>query len=94
LKGAFSLANHKSAIKRTRQAEERRLRNRSIRTRAKSTIKDVRSAVAQNQREDALRRLSEAKSVIDRASKRGVIHKRAASRKISRLSKLINTLGA
>ena len=88
------MASHKSAIKRTRQAEERRLRNRSIRTRAKSAIKDVRLAVGQNQREDALRRLNEAKSVIDKASKRNVIHKRAAARKISRLARLINTLGA
>jgi small subunit ribosomal protein S20 len=88
------LASHKSAIKRTRQDEERRLRNRSIRTRAKSTIKDVRLAVGQSQREDALRGLNQAKSVIDKASKRGVIHKRAAARKISRLSRLINTLGA
>jgi small subunit ribosomal protein S20 len=88
------LASHKSAIKRTRQAEERRLRNRSIRTRAKRTIRDVRLAAGQNQREDALRKLNEAKSVIGKASKRGVIHKRAAARKISRLSRLINTLGA
>jgi small subunit ribosomal protein S20 len=94
LKGAFSLASHKSAIKRARQNEDRRLRNRSLRTRAKSNIKDVRLAVGQNQREDALRKLNEAKSVIDKASKRGVIHKRAAARKISRLSRLVNTLGA
>ena len=86
------MASHKSAIKRTRQSEERRLRNRAIRTRAKSTIKDVRAAIAQNQREDALRRLNQAKSVIGKSSKRGVIHKRAAARKISRLSKLINNL--
>ncbi len=88
------MASHKSAIKRARQNENRRLRNRSIRTRAKSSIKDVRLAVGQNQPEDALRKLNEAKSAIGKASKRGVIHKRAAARKISRLSRLVNSLGA
>jgi len=44
--------------------------------------------------EEALKELNNAKSVIDKAAKKGVIHKKTASRKISRLSKHVNTISA
>jgi small subunit ribosomal protein S20 len=81
------LANHKSAIKRARQNEIRRLRNKATKTRIKSVTKAVRMASAG---EDASGTLNSAKSVIDNAVKKGVIHKKTAARKISRLSKHIN----
>jgi len=85
------LANHKSALKRARQNEIRRLRNRSIKTKIKNIVKDVRVAAGNNEnRESSLKNLDAAKSVIDKAAKNGVIHKRTASRKISSLSKLLN----
>jgi len=85
------LANHKSAIKRARQNEIRRLRNRSTKTQVKNIVKDVRSAAGNGEnRESSMKNLDAAKSVIDKAAKNGVIHKRTASRKISRLSKLVN----
>jgi small subunit ribosomal protein S20 len=86
-----TLANHKSALKRARQSETKRLRNKATRTRVKSVIKDVRSAAAANDGDQAIIKLNAAKSVIDKAAKKGVIHKRAAGRKVSRLSKLINS---
>ncbi len=81
------MANHKSALKRARQNENRRLRNKSVKTRVKSVVKAVRTAG-----DDAAAKLDEAKSVIDKAAKRGVIHKRTAARSISRLSKHVNSV--
>jgi len=86
------LANHKSALKRARQNEIRRLRNKSVKTRVKSIVKDVRLSVDGSSKEDALKKLDMAKSNIDRSAQKGVIHKKTASRKISRLSKLVNTI--
>ena len=88
------MANHKSAIKRSRQNEKRRLRNKSVKTRVKKIVKSVRLAANDNTKEEALKELINAKSVIDKAAKKGVIHKKTASRKISRLSKLVNTISA
>jgi small subunit ribosomal protein S20 len=88
------LANHKSAIKRARQNEKRRLRNKSVKTRVKNIVKNVRLAVNEKSKEEALKELNTAQSTIDRAAKKGVIHKRTASRKISRLSKQVNTVSA
>lgn len=86
------MANHKSALKRARQNEIRRLRNRSTKTKVKNIVKDVRVAAGNvENRESSLKNLDTAKSVIDKAAKNGVIHKRTASRKISRLSKLVNS---
>ena len=86
------MANHKSALKRARQNEIRRLRNKSVKTRVKSIVKDVRLSVDGSSKEDALKKLDMAKSNIDRSAQKGVIHKKTASRKISRLSKLVNTI--
>ena len=88
------MANHKSALKRARQNEIRRMRNKSVKTRTKNIVKDVRLSVSENSKEEALKKLNVAKSNIDRAAQKGVIHKKTASRKISRLSKLVNTLSA
>ena len=80
------MANHKSALKRAGQSERRRLRNRTVQTRVKNVVKEVRLAIAGNA-EDAEQRLDTAKSVIDKAAKKGVLHKKTAARKISRLTK-------
>jgi small subunit ribosomal protein S20 len=82
------LANHKSAFKRARQNEVRRLRNKSNRTRVKNAVKDVRLAVS-GRESDAAEVLKKAQSVIDKAAKKGSIHPRTAARKISRLSKVV-----
>jgi len=82
------LANHKSALKRARQNEDRRLRNKGVKTRVKSVVKAVRTAGD----DDAAAKLDEAKSVIAKAAKRGVIHKRTAARSISRLAKHVNSI--
>ena len=88
------MANHKSALKRARQNEGRRIRNKSTKTRIKNIVKDVRLAVGEKSEESALTKLDTAKSIIDNAAKKGVIHKKSASRKISRLSKIVNAVSA
>lgn len=84
------MANHKSALKRAGQNERRRLRNRAVQTRVKNVVKDVRQAAA-GDTEKTVERLNTAKSVIDKAVKKGVLHQKTASRKISRLAKRINS---
>jgi len=88
------LANHRSALKRARQSEIRRLRNKSYRTRINNVTKQVRLAKGESSGETMTTKLNIAKSVIDRAAKKGVIHKKTAARKISRLAKFSNTAAA
>lgn len=86
------MANHKSAIKRAGQNEIQHMRNKSVKTRIKSIVKNVRLAVSEKSSEAALKKLGDAKSIIDKAAKKGAIHTKTASRKISRLTKLVNTI--
>ena len=87
------MANHKSAEKRARQNEIKRIRNKAVRTKVKNMVKTVRLS-AENNSENIGAELDMAKSVIDKAAKKGVIHPRTAARKISRLSKQVNTVSA
>ena len=80
------MANHKSALKRAGQNERRRLRNKAVQTRVKNVVKDVRLAVSKESG-NALDPLKAAQSAIDKAAKKGVLHKKTASRKISRLTR-------
>jgi small subunit ribosomal protein S20 len=86
------LANHKSAIKRAKQNEARRLRNRIRKTRMKNVIKKVQEAISSNSPEVIVERLREAISTIDKTAGKGVIHKNNAARKISRLTRRINAI--
>jgi small subunit ribosomal protein S20 len=82
------LANHKSALKRAGQNETRRLRNRSVKSRVKTVVKQVRQAVATEAGESIASDLKAAQAAIDKAVKKGVLHKRTGARKIARLAKL------
>ena len=83
------MANHKSALKRATQNEIRRIRNKSTKTRIKKVTKEVRLSLNEDSSEMTLKKLNTAQSLIDKAAKKGVIHKKTAARKISRLSKLV-----
>jgi small subunit ribosomal protein S20 len=87
------LANHKSALKRAKQSETKRLRNKAVKTKVKHNVKAVYQAAEGGSPETASTHLKAAKSVIDKAAKKGVIHKKTAARKISRLSKMVNKAG-
>jgi len=86
------LANHKSALKRARQNEQRRIRNKMTKTKVKNIVKDVRLAAGKESNETVLNKLNQAQSIIDKAAKKGTIHKKTASRKISRLAGLVNSI--
>ncbi|MDE7064134.1 MAG: 30S ribosomal protein S20 [Desulfovibrionaceae bacterium] len=88
------MANHKSAIKRHKQSLKQAARNRAARTRVKNVIKDVRSAIQAQNKEEAAKALSVATSVLDKAAGKGAIHWKKAARKISRLSRTINAIEA
>ena len=88
------MATHKSAIKRAKQSEARRLRNRVRKTRVKTAIKQVRTAVENKSVEDAQAALQQAIPLIDKAASKGSLHHRTAARKISRLSKKVYALSA
>ena len=87
------MANHKSALKRNKQNAIRNARNNHIRTTMRTFVKNVRTAVAEGNKEAAEAAFKIALPYIDKASTKGVIHNSTASRKISRLTKLMNTLG-
>ena len=86
------MANHKSAIKRNRQNEKRSDRNRGLRTQVKSHIKNVLTAVEEKNVEKAQKSLNEAEVVIAQVASKGVLHSRAASRKVSGLAKKVHQL--
>ncbi len=86
------MANHKSAKKRARQTLKRTDRNRDLRSRVKSAIRSVRSAVTAADAEKSDAALSVAEGVLRRTASRGAIPKKRASRQISRLTKSRNHL--
>ncbi len=88
------MANHKSAVKRARQNDKRRIRNKAVRTRVKSVTKDLRLSAEGESKDVVLQKLNTTQSAIDIAAKKGVIHKNTAARKISRLTKLVNKISA
>lgn len=81
-----------SAIKRVRQAEKRHLRNSTVRSKVKTLSKKVEEAVAEKNKEQLEQLLRETTKAINSAVSKGVLHKNTASRKISRLSRLVNTV--
>ncbi|MEF2232058.1 MAG: 30S ribosomal protein S20 [Pseudodesulfovibrio sp.] len=88
------MANHKSALKRHRQSLKRRARNRISKTRIKNSVKAVRVAIEEKDATKAMEALKAATSVLDKASRKNVIHARQAQRRISRLQSAINKIEA
>ena len=87
------MANHKSALKRLRQNEKKNERNKHVRSTLRTFIKRVREAVAVKDASVAKEALAAAIPVIDSAASKGVIHRSNASRNVSRLTRLVSTLG-
>jgi small subunit ribosomal protein S20 len=86
------LATHKSAEKRDRQSVKRRERNISAKSAIKTKVKSVVSAVETKDKQASVKALHAAIPALDKAAVKGVIHRKNASRKISRLTKKINAL--
>ena len=88
------MANIKSQIKRNKTNERRAAANKSVRTALKTSTKKVRTAVAEGDAEAAQERSREAARALDKAASRGVIHKRTAAHRKSRLARAANTAAA
>jgi small subunit ribosomal protein S20 len=82
------MPNNAAAQKRMRQEQKRRLHNRSVKSLVKTQITKARQAVAVD--EDAEEAVRAAVSELDRAAKKGVIHRNNAARRKSRLMKQLN----
>jgi small subunit ribosomal protein S20 len=79
------LPNIKSAKKRARQSEKRRMRNKHQRSRMRTAVKSVVSAIEAGEKEAAQTALKNAVPLLDRAASKGLIHKNKAARHKSRL---------
>ena len=86
------MPNHKSAIKRVRQNEKRRVRNRQVVSTARTFIKRVRAAIDSGNAEEARAALPDAIKALNVASSKGVMHRNQAARKIGRLTRAVNGL--
>ncbi len=84
------MARIKSAVKRHKQSLKRRARNRHVRSTLKTAVKDVRTGIVEGTEEKCAELLRNAASVLARAGSKGVLHKKTASRKISRLAKAVH----
>lgn len=88
------MANTASAEKRNRQAQKRRARNVQVRTGVKSAVKKVREALEKGDPGGAKLALAAAERTLAKARSKGVLHRNAASRRISRLAKAVAHAGA
>ena len=86
------MANIKSAKKRVITNQVRAERNKAIKSRVKTYVKKVDAAVAANDKEAAQAALPVAIAEISKAASKGIFHKNTAARKVSRITKAVNTL--
>ena len=86
------MPNIKSAIKRNKQNEKRRLRNRYFLGRARTYVKQARQAIESEDLDKARAATQQAISALDKAAEKGIVHKNNASRRKSRLMKRLVSL--
>ena len=86
------MANHKSAEKRVRQNAKRNEINRSNRSKLRTQIKKLRSALVSTDKKQCSELLNPTVSLIDKAVNKGLIHKNTAARYKSRLTKHVSEL--
>ncbi|MCK5687289.1 30S ribosomal protein S20 [bacterium] len=86
------MANIKSAIKRAKTNDEKRMKNRHSRSTMRTYVKKTETAIAEGNKEEAQNNMKVAISFSDRLAKKSVIHKKKASHLKSRLQKKINTV--
>jgi small subunit ribosomal protein S20 len=87
------MANTKSAKKATRQIARRTVVNKSRRTRVRSAVRKVEEAITAGDRAAAVAAMAEAEPALVRAARKGIVHRNAAQRKVSRLAHRIAKLG-
>jgi len=86
------LATNKSAMKRSRQADNSKRRNASAKSQVKTATKDVLNVLESGDKGASLQALAKAIPTLNKAAAKGVFHKKTISRKISRLTRKLNSL--
>ena len=86
------MANIKSAKKRIKVINTKTQRNKAIKTKVKTYIKKVEAAVAAKDAATAQTALTAAIAEINKATSKGIFHKKTAARKVSRLTKAVNSI--
>lgn len=86
------MANIKSAIKRNKQNEKRRLRNRVFRGRARTFVQKAKITIEEGEQQAAVEAVRRAVSALDKAAEKGILHKNNAARRKSRLMRRLNSL--
>jgi small subunit ribosomal protein S20 len=86
------VANHPSAEKRNRQRIKRTTRNRAVKSAVRTHVKDVRAAIGAKDVKAAKEALEAATKALDKAAGKGVMQKKAASRRVSRLAAQVHKL--
>ena len=84
------MANIKSQIKRNRQNERARVRNKAEKSALKTKVRGVREAVAAGETQTAQERYRDLARSLDKAAAKGVVHKRRAADRKSRLARALN----
>jgi len=85
------MANHDSAVKKHKQDEKKRMVNRINRSKMKNKIKALKRKMSSGEREEAIKLLPGAISIIDMTVRKGTIHKNTGSRYKSRLQHLVKS---
>lgn len=88
------MANHKSALKRIRSSEKKRVRNRLVRSKTRTEVKKARTAIQGGDVETARQATLEAIRTLDKAAVKGVLHRNNVARRKSRLMKRLAKLEA
>jgi small subunit ribosomal protein S20 len=87
------MANTSSAQKATRVIARRTAINKARRSRLRNTVRTVEEAIASGDRDKAVEALKMAEPSIQRSAQKGIVHRNAADRKVSRLTKRVAQLG-
>ena len=87
------MANTKSAKKAARQTVRRTAANKTRRSRMRSSVRKVEEAIASGNKDAAQAALKEAEPVMARTAQKGMLHRKTASRKVSRLAKRVAAMG-
>ena len=88
------MARNLSAEKSERQTEKRRLRNKMVKSRAKTLVKDFVLLVGEKKKDEAQKKLIELSTFLDKAVSKGIYHRNTAARKKSRMHHLMGSLKA
>ena len=87
------MPNTRSAAKRVRQSRKRQIRNQAIKSEIKTLVKKCRQAVDAGQSDEARQLARLAESRLDRAAKKGIVHKNTADRRAARLHRAVSAIG-